>query len=1076
MNRTGLFFIAVTLALVACRSMNHKDTIAGLRHKKIEIKEVKIEGGLDKAMAGYQRFLAETPDTALTPEAIRRLADLKIENEYDTLTEDTRTKAPAERAMTAPKQAKRPKTAKIGATVATPEQDLGSHSKNDESETDFEHRATQQPQTLPTTAASDDLSAPVDDLERAGPVEAIALYKRLLKDYPLYNRNDQVLYQMSRAYEELGRIKEAMAVMEKLVRNYPNSRYIDEVQFRRAEYFFTRKRYMDAEDAYATIVKIGVASSYYELAVYKLGWTFYKQELYENALHRFITLLDYKVSAGYNFSQTEDETERKRTEDTFRVISLGFSNLGGADSVVKYFSSHGKRSYEDKVYSNLAEFYFDKRRYADASASYKAFVSRNPFHKDSPNFHMRVIEIHAAGGFPTLVLDAKKSFAINYGLKADYWKYFSPGDRPDVLGHLKTNLTDLANHYHAAYQKPAKPGDKPGYFKEASHWYRAILTSFPKDEESPVINYQLADLLLENRAFGQAAVEYEKTAYDYPSHKKSSEAGYAAVYSLREELAIAAQERKNSVKQDVVRSSLKFAYIFPKHEKAALVLGAAADDLYVMNAFEHALVAAKKLLERFPDTDIDILRAAWLVVGHSSYELSSYSEAEAAYLKVITLLPKGDKTRDKLIDNLAASIYKQGEQANAAQQYRVAADHFLRVSRLAPTSKIRPSAEYDGATALIQLKDWNMAATVLLGFRNDFPDHDLQPEITKKIAHVYRQNDQLSLAANEYERIERESENDEIRQEALLLAAQLYCKDNDPIRALAVYRRYVNYFPKPVDINLETRNKIADILKAQNDLNSYHKELRMIVAIDASAGSLRTDRTRYLAANAFLVLGELTYERFVAIRLVKPFDLNLKKKRKLMKQVTKTFNRLIDYELGETTAAATFYLAEMYAHFSRALMTSERPEGLNAMELEEYDLAIEEQAYPFEEKAIEVHESNLTLIGMGVYNDWIDKSLSKLAEFFPARYAKPEETSSVISSLETYIFKIAEQPLPGSQKPDGGAARITDDKTVESVPLDDRGAVSETKTTEPTIPVKGLQPVASDPGGSGDDMPDTVVR
>jgi len=780
MNRIGIFFIVITLALVGCRSMNHKDTIAGLRHKKIEIKEVEIEGGLEKAMASYQRFLAETPDSALTPEAIRRLGDLKIEKEYDTLTEDARTsKAPAKRKMTAPKQAKRPKTPKIGATVTTPEQDSGSYTKNDESETDFEQRATQQPQTLPTTTP-DDPRQPVDDLERAGPLEAIALYKRLLKDYPLYDRNDQVLYQMSRAYEELGRIKEAMAVMEKLVRNYPRSRYIDEVQFRRAEYFFTRRRYMDAEDAYATIVKMGVASSYYELSVYKLGWTYYKQELYEEALDRFITLLDYKVSVGYNFSQTDDETEHKRTEDTFRVISLGFSNLGGADSVVKYFASHGKRSYEDKVYSNLAEFFFDKRRYADASASYNAFVSRNPFHKDSPNFHMRVVEIHAAGGFPSLVIDAKKSFAINYGLKADYWKYFAPNDRPDILGHLKTNLTDLANHYHAAYQKPAKPGDKPGYFKEASHWYSAFLTSFPKDEESPVINYQLADLLLENRAFGQAAVEYEKTAYDYPTHEKSSEAGYAAVYSLRQELATAVQERKNSVKQDVVRSSLKFVDIFPKHEKAALVLGAAADDLYVMNAFEHALAAAKKLLERFPGTDIDILRAAWLVVGHSSYELSSYSEAEAAYLKVITLLPKGDKTRDQLIDNLAASIYKQGEQANAAQQYRVAADHFLRVSRLAPTSKIRASAEYDGATALIQLEDWNMAATVLLRFRGDFPDHDLQPEVTKKIAYVYRKNDQLSLAANEYERIERESGNDKIRQEALLLAHNCMARTKMP--------------------------------------------------------------------------------------------------------------------------------------------------------------------------------------------------------------------------------------------------------------------------------------------------------
>jgi hypothetical protein len=46
-----------------------------------------------------------------------------------------------------------------------------------------------------------------NDLERAGAREAIALYTNLLNEYPLYERNDQVLYQMSRAYEELGQIK-----------------------------------------------------------------------------------------------------------------------------------------------------------------------------------------------------------------------------------------------------------------------------------------------------------------------------------------------------------------------------------------------------------------------------------------------------------------------------------------------------------------------------------------------------------------------------------------------------------------------------------------------------------------------------------------------------------------------------------------------------------------------------------------------------------------------------------------------------------------------------------------------------
>jgi LysM repeat protein len=181
----------------------------------------------------------------------------------------------------------------------------------------------------------------------------------------------------------------------------------------------------------------------------------------------------------------------------------------------------------------------------------------------------------------------------------------------------------------------------------------------------------------------------------------------------------------------------------------------------------------------------------------------------------------------------------------------------------------------------------------------------------------------------------------------------------------------------------------------------------------------------------------------------------------------------MDYELGEFTAAATFYMAEIYAHFSKALMTSERPEltfdyyiikpgdnlstiarrnhsdigriahannlkksnvivagrklkiprGLYPEELEQYELALEEQAYPFEEKAISVHESNLKLISRGVYNKWIDKSLQKLAVLMPARYDKPEASSGIVSSLETYTFEIDRPTRPLPSKVSGGEPR-----------------------------------------------------
>lgn len=1057
-NCLRFIMLALPLLLTACQSTGGKDTIAKLRTMQIEIKEEKIEGGLEKAMEGYRRFLEQTPDSAQSPEAIRRLADLKVEREYGLLSGDTAAGrrvsatalAPAERAEVAPTRSSVPAPAQSPAPG--------------------------------TAAAADGRVEGADDLERVGALEAVELYKKLLNDHPTYERNDQVLYQMSRAYEELGRVEEAMQVMDRLVREYPRSRYIDEVQFRRAEYFFTRKRYLDAEEAYGSIVTIGVSSSYYQLALYKLGWTFYKQELYDEALHRFIALLDHKVSVGYDFAQTADEPERKRIDDTFRIISLSFSNLGGANSVVEYFTRHGKRSYEDGVYSNLGEFYFDKRRYSDAAATYNAFVSRNPFHKLSPQFAMRVIEIHLAGAFPSLVIDAKKQFAEKYGLTAEYWRHFEPGSRPEVLAWLKTNLTDLAKHYHALYQSPKQIKEKKTNFEEALHWYREFLTSFPMVPESPAVNYMLADLFLENRSFDLAALEYEKTAYEYPRHEKSSQAGYAAIYAYREQLAGVAAAAKDQVKREVVRSSLKFADAYPEHEKAAIILGAAADDLYGMRDYEPAMAAARKLLSAFPGAGAEVVRAAWLVIGHSTYELLRYSEAETAYVKVLALLPAGDKSRDALIDNLAAAIYKQGEQANDLTDYRAAAQHFLRVGRMAPTSKIRATAEYDAAAALMQLKDWKMAATVLLGFRDLFPGHALQPEATKKIAYVYREDGQLSLAADEYERIERESKDDELRREALLIAAELHKKVGNQARALAVYRRYVDYFPQPLEFNLETRGKIAEILNEKDDQNGYLNELRQIVALDAAAGPARSDRTRYFGGKAALVLTKPKFTGFAEVRLVKPFDVNLRKKRELMKTATQEFSKLLEYEVGEVTAAATFYLAEIYAHFSKALLESERPEDLGPMEMEQYELAIEEQAYPFQDKAIEVHKKNLELMTVGIYNEWIDKSLEKLAVFVPARYNKPEEESAVIASLDSYLFAIERPEPPAPQAPEGAAVQAGEAKqdakpteAQEAAPAAEPKQDAKPAETKKAAKAEQPEPGAND-GGVHSAPPDAVVE
>ena len=112
----------------------------------------------------------------------------------------------------------------------------------------------------------------------------------------------------------------------------------------------------------------------------------------------------------------------------------------------------------------------------------------------------------------------------------------------------------------------------------------------------------------------------------------------------------------------------------------------------------------------------------------------------------------------------------------------------------------------------------------------------------------------------------------------------------------------------------------------------------------------------------------------------------------------------MEYQVGEVTAAATYHIAEIYYEFSVALLESERPANLNDEELEQYELVIEEQAYPFEEKAISVHEKNMELLDVGIYNEWIDKSITKLSILLPARYAKTEQDSAIITLIQPEPF------------------------------------------------------------------------
>ena len=839
-------------------------------------------------------------------------------------------------------------------------------------------------------------------LEQMSYQDAVQLYEALLTSYPDYDKSDSVMYQLARAYENAGEPEKALEVLDRLVAEHPDTIHSDEAQFRRGEILFVQKSYSEAELAYGKVIGHGESSKFYEQSLYKHGWAQFKQLRHEEGLESFFGLLDRKLVDPSDPSKAISMEEMSRptrelVEDTLRVVSISFSYMDGEDPIGEHLGRRGFPPHSYLVYTSLGDLYLDKERYTDAAETYRAFVDRDSYHEKAPLLQVEVIEAYKKGGFASLVLDGKQHFVERYGIGSEFWVRHQRDEHPVVLTHLKANLTDLAQYHHAEAQKS---GSQEAYAL-AARWYRGYLDAFPDDPDSAATNFMLAEILFESKQFLEATRQYERTAYDYPAHGRAAEAGYAALLSYGKYEEQLEGVEKNEWHRDSIESALRFSGTFPTHEKTPSVLTNAAEELFALNELDLAVRTAGLVITHQPPATQELELVAWKVKAHSHFDLQQFDQAEAAYSRVLALMGPENPEHQDMVERLASSVYKQGEQQKVAGNVEGAIGHFSRVAMVAPTSSIRATAEYDAASALVNMEDWGRAITALEGFRRANPDHEHTTDVTKSLAVAYQEASQPMLAAGEFERIAADDKEPiDVQREALWKAAELYDESGQTVAAGNVYQRFIERFPTPVSESMEARQRMVEITRNANDTQGYHYWLKEVVNADAQAGAERSDRTRFLAAKATLVLAQPKRDAFRAVRLVAPLKESLKIKKGVMEEALNAYGGAADYGVAEVTTTATFEIADIYHSFSRELFESERPAGLNAEELEQYDILLEEQAYPFEEKAIEIHQVNVERAGEGVYDEWVAKSYAALAALMPVRYAKAEVGESFVTTIQ----------------------------------------------------------------------------
>ena len=824
--------------------------------------------------------------------------------------------------------------------------------------------------------------------------QAIDAYRQLLREQPSFAAADAVLYQLSRALDQVDDGPGAVAMLDQLVAQYPRSPYFAEAQFRRGETFFSAQRYADAERAYGAVLAGGRGSEFFQQAQYKYAWALFKQNQEDASTAAFLALLDALLleEGATRPSGPLSRPEQELADDALRALAITFAANEGPATLQAALDAHGATPYESRLYAALGDLFVEKERFQDGAEAYRAFARRQPMHPQAPLLLLRATEAYAKGGFASLVLDGKRQLAVDYGPGSAYWNAHPAGLEPAVATAVQASLLDLARHHHALAQKGGAAAERDA----AIDWYRRYLDGFDAAPQAAGTRLLLADLLFEGQRFEEAAAEYERAAYGYAGNPDAARAAYAALVAYAEAESRAIEAGRAVISARAINSSLRFADTFPEHAETPGVLTRTTKALFDAGDREQAESIAQRVLALGPRADAGQQLVAWTVLAHSYFDTARYVDAEVAYGELVRRLPATDPLHGEATERLAASVYRQAEAKQAAGDVQGAVRDFLRVASVAPSSPTRIAAEFDAATLLMGASAWNDAAVVLERLRRENPGHALQPEVTRKLAVAYLEGGRRRDAAVEYERIANTpAEPAEARRAARWQSAELFEAAADVAAARRAYAAYVTEFPAPLAPAMEARHQLAHLARVAGDSRDREHWLGELVAADATAGAGRTDRSRYLAAEAALELAGPLDAAARAVPLVVPLDRSLLARKKALEAALAGYGKAADYAVAPVTTAASFAMADLYRDFGRALLESERPRNLSPEELEQYDLLLEEQAFPFEEKAIAIHERNARLAAEGTYDRWVRASYAELARLKPGRYARTERDAGL---------------------------------------------------------------------------------
>jgi TolA-binding protein len=828
--------------------------------------------------------------------------------------------------------------------------------------------------------------------------KSIAVYERLLAQYPARAENDGALYQLTRAYEESGRPDDAAAGLRRLMAEYPKSVYVPEAAFRLGLRAFAGREFTRAADLFQHAAR-GQDPALVEAGRFQLGWTALNLQEYRQAADAFVAILDAATEkrrqAGGGLALADlPEADAAFFNEVVKALLLAFDYLGGADEMRTYFAGSERRSYEETLYRTLGALYQEQDRTADAVAAYQAFLTAAPRHPNAPRFQSAIADAYTRAKRQAALIEARERLAEQYAPGTAWVRANPEAWGPIAQPLVKDALYQLALYDHTQAQQSRQPAA----WTKALARHDRFLAVFPKDVDAARLVWLRGEALFELGRYAEAADAYRRSAYEYPLHPQTRDAAYAAV-SARDRLIPADGPVSADAAERLAADSSQFIAAYPDDTRNPDLLMKAADTALRAGRPEAATELAGRLVKAYPSSRW--ATQAHRLIGQGLYDTGRYLDAEKAFRRAMT--GAGAQQTAALTALAAAALFQAADRDRTDGRTAEATTAFLRVASDYPATTVAPAALSEAAALHAQAGRSADSAKVWQRLAEQYPDSDDAPDALRKLASASESSGDLPAAITWYDRLATRSDGQQ-RDELMWTIADLAEQARDWPRAERTLTALAARPDLPPERAIEAGFRAGHAAAEQRRPNAAtltDGSLTRYRLWRGQRGTQETTRADVLAAQALVALGDRHAASCAAVRLKDPLEQALAKKREALNVALAAYAEAAEIKIAATTTESTHKIGEALEEFFRALLASERPKALTEEQLEQYDFLIEEQAAPFEDRAVGAYEANVRRVQeLGLSDAWTIKSFERLADLRPARYRRPERLELLRRSLE----------------------------------------------------------------------------